>query len=102
MGNGKIALKADTGKYAARCRGCIVNGAYPDFLTVHVDDPSAPYAQFTPETLPNGKIALKADTGKYVSRCRNCSPGAAYPDQVTIHIDDPTNAPYAQWTIKKI
>ena len=99
MGNGKIALKADTGKYVARCRGCIVNGAYPDFVTVHVDDPSATYAQFTPETLPNGKIALKADTGKYVSRCRNCSPGAAYPDQVTIHVDDPTNAPYAQWTI---
>lgn len=102
VGGGKIALKADTGKYVARCRNCIINGAYPDFLTVHVDDPSVPYAQFTPELLDNGKYALKADTGKYVARCRNCSTGAAYPDTVTIHVDDPTNAPYAQWSIKRI
>jgi len=53
VGNGKIALKADTGKYVARCNGCIVNGAYPDFVTVHVDDPSLPHAQFTPELLAN-------------------------------------------------
>ncbi len=102
VGGGKIALKADTGKYVARCRNCIINGAYPDFLTVHVDDPSVPYAQFTPELLDNGKYALKADTGKYVARCRNCSTGAAYPDTVTIHVDDPTDAPYAQWSIKRI
>ncbi len=99
MGGGKIALKSDTGKYAARCRNCVQGGAYPDFLTIHVDDPSAAYAQFTPELLPNGKYALKADTGKYVSRCRSCSPGAAYSDTVTIHVDDPTNAPYAQWNM---
>ncbi|MEA5510769.1 cytochrome P450 [Crocosphaera sp. UHCC 0190] len=99
VGNGKIALKADTGKYVARCRGCIVNGAYPDSVTVHVDDPSAGYAQFTPELLANGKYALKADTGKYVARCNGCSPGSAVPDTVTIHIDDPSNAPWAQWTV---
>ncbi|MEM8719861.1 MAG: multicopper oxidase domain-containing protein [Cyanobacteria bacterium P01_G01_bin.39] len=102
VGGGKIALKADTGKYIARCRNCIINGAYPDFLTVHVDDPDLPYAQFTPERLDNGKYALKADTGKYVARCRNCSTGAAYSDTVTIHVDDPTNAPYAQWNIQLI
>lgn len=102
VGGGKIALKADTGKYVARCHNCITHGAYPDFLTVHVDDPSVPYAQFTPELLENGKYALKADTGKYVARCRNCSIGAAYPDTVTIHVDDPTNAPYAQWNIRFI
>ncbi|QSJ19095.1 cytochrome P450 [Nostoc sp. UHCC 0702] len=99
VGGGKIALKADTGKYVARCRGCIVKGAYPDFVTVHVDDPSLPYAQFTPERLANGKYALKADTGKYVARCRGCSPNAVYPDTVTIHVDDPNNAPYAQWSV---
>ncbi len=102
VGNGKIALKADTGKYVARCNGCIVGGTYPDFVTVHVDDPSLPWAQFTPERLENGKYALKADTGKYVSRCRNCSPSSAYPDTVTIHIDDPKNAPSAQWTVNYI
>ncbi|GBF79473.1 cytochrome P450 [Aphanothece sacrum] len=102
VGGGKIALKADTGKYVARCNGCIVNGAYPDFVTVHIDDPSLPYAQFTPERLANGKYALKADTGKYVSRCNGCSPTSAYPDTVTIHVDDPNNAPWAQWTVSYI
>ena len=106
VGSGKIALRADTGKYAARCRNCIVNGAYPDFLTVHIDDPSLPYAQFTPEYVydANGnlKLALKADTGKYVARCRNCSPGAAYPDQVTIHVDadDLVTSPWALWDLQ--
>jgi hypothetical protein len=99
VGGGKIALKSDLGTYLARCRGCIVNGAYPDFATIHVTDPSASYAQFTPELLDNGKYALKADTGKYLARCNNCSPGAAYPDTVTIHVDSPVGAPYAQWDI---
>jgi cytochrome P450 len=102
VGGGKIALKADTGKYVARCNGCIVNGAYPDFVTVHVDDPAASWAQFTPERLANGKYALKADTGKYVARCNGCSPTSAYPDTVTIHVDDPNNAPWAQWTVSYI
>ncbi|AOY83739.1 hypothetical protein BJP36_31290 [Moorena producens JHB] len=99
VGGGKIALKSDTGKYVARCNGCVARGAYSDFLTIHVSDPGAAYAQFTPELLSNGKYALKADTGKYVSRCNGCSPTSAYPDTVTVHITDPTNAPYAQWNI---
>ncbi len=99
VGNGKIALKADTGKYLARCNGCIVGGAYPDFVTIHVTDPSVPYAQFTPELLDNGKYALKADTGKYVARCNGCSPGAAYPDTVTVHVDSPQGNSFAQWNI---
>ena len=102
VGNGKIALKADTGKYVARCRGCVIGAAYPDSLTIHVNDPAPSYAQFTPERLPNGKYAFKADTGKYVARCRGCSPNSAYPDTVTIHVEDPTNAPYAQWNVVAI
>ncbi len=44
----KIALQADTGKYVARCRGCSPTSAYPDTVTIHVDDPkNAPYAQWT-------------------------------------------------------
>ncbi len=99
VGNGKIALKADSGKYLARCNNCIVGGAYPDSLTIHVTDPSLPYAQFTPEYLLNGKYALKADTGKYVARCNNCSPGSAVPDTVTIHVDTPKGNSFAQWDI---
>lgn len=99
VGGGKIALKSDTGKYVARCNGCVSGGAKPDFLTIHVTKPCVPYAQFTPELLSNGKYALKADTGKYVARCNGCSPTSAYPDTVTVHVTDPTNAPYAQWNM---
>jgi hypothetical protein len=99
VGNGKIALKADTGKFLARCNACIVGGAKPDFVTVHATDPTQAYAQFTPELLSNGKYALRADTGKYVARCNACSPGASQPDTVTIHVDDPRSAPFAQWNI---
>lgn len=99
LGNGKVALRSDLGQYVARCNGCVSGGAYPDFVTIHVTDPSVPYAQFDLELLPNGKYALKADTGKYVSRCNGCSPTAAYPDTVTIHVNDPSDAPYAQWRL---
>ncbi|ACK66447.1 cytochrome P450 [Rippkaea orientalis PCC 8801] len=102
VGNGKIALKADTGKYVGRCNGCIVGGAYPDFLTIHVDDPSMPWAQFTPERLANGKYAFKADTGKYFGRCNGCSPTSAYPDTVAVHVDNPHNSPWAQWTVSYV
>ncbi|KAH9182070.1 hypothetical protein AeNC1_015953, partial [Aphanomyces euteiches] len=45
--NGKIALKADTGKYIARCKGCVPSGR-DDVITMHVDEWSAgDYAQFT-------------------------------------------------------
>ncbi|OQR86306.1 hypothetical protein THRCLA_22973, partial [Thraustotheca clavata] len=30
-----IALQADTGKFVARCNGCIPGGAYPDSAFVH-------------------------------------------------------------------
>jgi hypothetical protein len=99
VGNGKIALKADTGKFVARCNGCIVNGAKPDFATVHVTDSTQPYAQFTPVLLANGKYGLKADTGKFLARCNGCSPGAKVPNQVAVHATDPNTEAYAQWNI---
>lgn len=79
-GNGRIALRADSGKYLARCYGCII-GAPPDMLTVHQ---ASPYP-FSIERVANGKCALKADTGNYVARCNNCSPGASVPDTVSIN-----------------
>ncbi|HEX8539183.1 MAG TPA: hypothetical protein VF664_17085, partial [Cystobacter sp.] len=100
VGQGKIALKADTGQFVARCLNCIVGGRFPDFVTVHVAGPvPPPFAQFTPEALPNGKIALKADTGKYVNRCRQCSSSATVSDTVTINVTNPLTDASAQWTV---
>ncbi|SEM46036.1 hypothetical protein SAMN05444354_11743 [Stigmatella aurantiaca] len=99
VGNGKVALKSDNGKFVARCNGCIVGGAKPDFVTVHADSASQAYAQFSIERLSNGKYALKADTGKYLARCNGCSPGASTPNTVTVHATDPNKEAYAQWAI---
>jgi hypothetical protein len=98
-GNGRIALKSDTGKFVARCNNCIVGGRVPDFATVHATDPSATFAQFTPELLPNGKVALKADTGKYLNRCRSCSTSATVSDTVTVNATRPQTDPTAQWSV---
>jgi hypothetical protein len=98
VGGGKIALKSDVGKFAARCNQCIVGQAQEDIITFHVDDPIAEYAQFTPVLLSNGKYALKSDTGKYVSLCSGCSPGATVDDTVTIHADSSLES-WAQWNI---
>ena len=102
VGNGKVALKADTGNYIARCQGCIIGASYPNSLTVHVSGAAPPpaYTQFTPEKLANGKIALKADTGLYLARCFGCSPNASYPNTVTIHSANPAQEPWAQWTVQ--
>ncbi|SEM46139.1 hypothetical protein SAMN05444354_11746 [Stigmatella aurantiaca] len=98
-GNGQIALKADTGKFVARCNNCIIGGRVPDFATVHATDPSAAFARFTPERLPNGKLALKADTGKYLNRCRQCSSDTTVPDTVTVNATQPQTDVTAQWTV---
>lgn len=99
-GGGKIALKADNGKYLSRCHTCIVGGTMPEFLTAHVTNLSiSPFAKFTPVQLANGKCALKADIGLYVSRCQTCSPGATVTDQTTIHVTNPESAPFAQFEV---
>lgn len=103
LSNGKVALKADTGKYFARCNGCIRGGTTPDFITVHATNPERePWAQFTLEQLPGGKVALRSDTGKYVARCNGCSSSSKYPDTVTVHMDSWRNAPWAQWTLVEV
>lgn len=50
MSDIKIALRADSGSYLARCNNCIPGAAYPDSAFVHV--PAAklmesPWAQWT-------------------------------------------------------
>lgn len=100
--DGKYAFKADNGMWVAMCTDCIVGGAKPDFITVHVkaekEDDIPSWAKFQVEELSGDKVALKADNGKYVARCNSCSPGAAYPDQVTAHMSDSSD-PAAQWEL---
>jgi len=100
--NIKIALKADTSNYLARCNGCVPNGKV-DNAAIHAKTP-ATYAQFTLEKLPNGKYALKADNEKYLSRCHNCIPGGAYLDSATVHVkaEELLGAPYAQFDLAQL
>ena len=103
VGGGKIALKADIGKYVARCNGCIKDGAVRDFLVIFHDNPNNPNVQFTPELLPNGNYALKSNSGEYVARCNGCSPTAAArgvtQDTVTVHGGNPAGRANAQWKV---
>ncbi|CAK4096228.1 unnamed protein product, partial [Aphanomyces euteiches] len=106
--NGKIALKADSGKYLARCNNCLKSGP-ADAAFVHADTwKSSPWAQFEVEYLKRASncifkdgdvIALQADTGKYVTRCRNCISGAAYPDSVNLQSPINAGTPYSYWTV---
>jgi len=98
----KIALKADSGKFAARCANCIPKEAYPDNMAVHATDLSQPSAQWFLRKLSNGNYALKSvDSGKYAARCNNCIPGASYPDSVFVHAND-SNQAYAQWKLERL
>lgn len=95
-GGGKKGLKADNGKYVARCNGCIV-GAPSDMLTVHATAPSP----FTFEKTANGKCVLKADNGKYAGRCRGCTTGAPSLDVVSVKDVDSTQS-FVQFVVAVI
>ena len=41
LGNDRVALRADTGKYLARCNGCATSVGNHDTVGIHVDDPNA-------------------------------------------------------------
>lgn len=94
--NGRVGLKADNGKYVARCNGCIV-GAPADMLTVHAIQPSP----ITFEKLANGKCVLKLDNGKYAGRCNGCTPGSSVPNVVSVK-DTDTSQPYVQLVVTKV
>jgi hypothetical protein len=104
----KVALRADSGNFLARCNGCVPRGAYPDNAAVHVPASqltSALYAQFYLQKLANGKYALESvDSGNYVARCNNCIPGGAYPDSAFVHVTPPqlASAPWAQFTLLRL
>jgi putative hemolysin len=99
----KVALKADSGKYMARCNNCIPGGAYPDSAFVHAESPKPAYAQWILKRLSrNGKYSIQsADSKKFAARCNNCIPGGAYPDSAFVHADTPRSA-YAQWILKRL
>lgn len=99
----EIALKADTGKYLARCRGCFPKATTPDVATVHVMVDSLmqvpPYARFRVIKTGDGRIALQvADLGTFLARCRGCVSGATSPDAATMHVEDWRQGNYAQFT----
>ncbi|WP_299769132.1 hypothetical protein [uncultured Dokdonia sp.] len=95
--NDIISLRADTGKWMARCYNC-QKATTSNTITAHIsnDAKTLPtYAKFTVKKMPNGKIALKTDNGKYLGRCRNCVTGAPS-DILTAHVGSP-NPSYAQF-----
>ncbi len=101
----RVALKADSGNFLARCNNCIPNAAYPDSAFVHVSPAQlagSPWAQFTIQHLDNGKYAFQADSGNYLSRCNNCIPNEAYPDSAFIHVPpaELAGSPWAQFTLQ--
>ena len=103
----KVALKADSGNYLARCNNCSPGGAYPDSAFVHVKEAelmSSPWAQFALKKMDNGNYVLKADSGNYVARCNNCISGGAYPDSAFVHVKEAElmNSPWAQFALKRL
>jgi hypothetical protein len=97
-----IVLKADTGKYAARCHNCIPDEKFPDNVAVHETDPSKPFGQWKLQKLDNGNYTLQSvDSGKYAARCNSCIANAMYPDSVFVHVDDPNHG-YAQWKLRRL
>ncbi len=101
LGNGKYALKADSGNFVARCGGCVV-GSTRDILAVHVPNSNGAFAQFKFLLLNNGKWGIQADNGKYADNCTNCSPNAAVTTTVTVGGTNPNSQANAQWDIAYI
>lgn len=44
--NGKWALQADTGKFLARCNGCVSGASTPDFAFIHSSNQNDAWAQW--------------------------------------------------------
>ena len=51
LSGGKVALKADNGKFVGRCTGCSPGAAYPEQVTAHIDDTDERYAQWEIEDI---------------------------------------------------
>jgi len=51
LSDGKVAFKADNGKFVARCSQCSPGAAYPEQVTAHMDESDEPYAQWEIEDI---------------------------------------------------
>ncbi|EQC42826.1 hypothetical protein SDRG_00545 [Saprolegnia diclina VS20] len=103
VGNGKITLQSDSGRYLARCYGCATRAkaTYPDEAFVHSTDPTTAFTQWKCIDAGNGKIGLQSDTGNYLARCNNCFGTKVYPDVAFVHAKSWSDGAYAQWTVYK-
>ncbi|KAF0711248.1 hypothetical protein As57867_005331, partial [Aphanomyces stellatus] len=93
-----VTIQADTGKFIARCNGCIPSAAYPDSAFVHASTPF----NWTVFNTGTGKLAFRSDTGNYLARCNGCAPGATTPNTAFVHVSDWRGQPWAQWTCVNI
>ncbi|KAK9768627.1 hypothetical protein K7432_000612 [Basidiobolus ranarum] len=95
LGNGKIALRADSGLYLGRCSKCYKMESHYDSASIHVmekDLRSSPWAHWELGCVGGNKITLKGDTGNYLSRCNGCVTGGAYPDSAFVHNSSPNES----------
>lgn len=74
----RIALRADSGKYLAKCD----IEAFADIAFVYAKSPKTnPWALWTPVNIERGRWALRSSNGKLLSRCSINSDGSTnYPD----------------------
>ena len=96
---GVYALKADTGRYLARCNGCVTSSVSPDSASVDAATSSDTLAKWSLSKRPSGRWVLQMDTGRFLARCTNCGAGA-YPDSAFVHVESP-DSQYAQWSISQ-
>ncbi|WP_147332862.1 fascin domain-containing protein [Archangium gephyra] len=102
----KVALKADTGAFMARCGDCqpsttppVAGVIVPDIVAANATRADAgPFTLFEVVDAGGGKIGLKADTGKYMSRCNQCIVQGTIEDFATVHAPGATPPSISQFT----
>lgn len=104
IGKGVYTLRADTGKYLARCNGCVPGGTKPDSAMVHVTKAqirTAKYAHWRIKRVGNRYTIQSVDSKKHLARCNGCVPRGAYPDSAMVHATkgEARSAGWAKWQI---
>lgn len=110
-GEASVALRSDTGKYLARCYGCVPgnDNSPTNVATIHeeADDPAAlpAHARFTLVPQADGRVALRTDSGMYMARCAGCTPKVQYADVndvAFVHVRQPSEGPWALFTMNQM
>ncbi len=106
-----VALRSDTGKYLARCYGCVPgnDNSATNVATIHEEasDPAAlpAHARFTMVRQPDGRVALRTDSGNYIARCAGCTPEVRFADVndvAFVHVRQPSEGPWALFTMTQM